>query len=376
MGVYRLGCQNKECKANGIKIEKGTLRYGSQYAVEDRQSWSWRHWYTDFAGCVTPRQIQNLKDTIDDNLDYLDGYDEITSDMQAKVRQALEDGHVADEEWRGDVEVNRPGKNGFRSPAPKKSKKDVEAGNEDGNMSPSKPAPKKRSRTKKEDDEEVEPAPKRGKAATKKGKNAGANGEDHGSELEPPKPKKIRTQRKKAADKASMEDMSEQESNPEVNPKQTRASRKAATTTKIKHEVSDLEANGEIVQKASEKSRAQRKAATTKNIKDEGSGVDTNGETTEEAPKKTRAPRKTTVAKKVKDEDADAEVGGEITTKDASRKVKVTRKAATTKKGLEDAEDGADINDDVVGEVAKPQRGRKKVTERATNGRYSRQNGN
>ena len=52
-------------------------------------------------GCVTPRQIQNLKDTIDDNLDYLDGYDEITSDMQAKVRQALEDGHVADEEWRG-----------------------------------------------------------------------------------------------------------------------------------------------------------------------------------------------------------------------------------------------------------------------------------
>ena len=52
-------------------------------------------------GCVTPKQIQNLEETIEGNFDFLDGYDEIDEESQTKVRKALEDGHVADDEWKG-----------------------------------------------------------------------------------------------------------------------------------------------------------------------------------------------------------------------------------------------------------------------------------
>ena len=54
-----------------------------------------------FRGCVTPKQISNLKETIEGNLDFLDGYDDIDEESQAKVRKALEDGHVADDDWNG-----------------------------------------------------------------------------------------------------------------------------------------------------------------------------------------------------------------------------------------------------------------------------------
>ena len=56
---------------------------------------------TSHRGCVTPKQIENLEETIEGNLDFLDGYDEIDEESQAKVRKALEDGHVADNEWKG-----------------------------------------------------------------------------------------------------------------------------------------------------------------------------------------------------------------------------------------------------------------------------------
>lgn len=52
-------------------------------------------------GCVTPAQIQNLKDSIEDNLDYLDGYDEIGPELQEKVERALKQGHVDDSDWFG-----------------------------------------------------------------------------------------------------------------------------------------------------------------------------------------------------------------------------------------------------------------------------------
>ena len=45
--------------------------------------------------------IGNLKEAIENNLEYLDGYDEIDEESQAKVRTALEVGHVADEDWKG-----------------------------------------------------------------------------------------------------------------------------------------------------------------------------------------------------------------------------------------------------------------------------------
>jgi soluble cytochrome b562 len=52
-------------------------------------------------GCTTPQQIQNLKNSIEDNIDYLDGFDELPSELQAKVLKTLEEGHVDDAEWKG-----------------------------------------------------------------------------------------------------------------------------------------------------------------------------------------------------------------------------------------------------------------------------------
>lgn len=76
-----------------------------------------------------------MKGVIEGNLEYLDGYEDLTFDDQVKVQRALENGHIDDEDWKGvsgtlpslirwmtllmgqDVERNRPGKKGFRTPA-------------------------------------------------------------------------------------------------------------------------------------------------------------------------------------------------------------------------------------------------------------------
>lgn len=44
----------------------------------------------------------------------VDGYDELPSELQEKVKYSLQNGHVPDEDWKGDVECNRPGAKGFR----------------------------------------------------------------------------------------------------------------------------------------------------------------------------------------------------------------------------------------------------------------------
>ena len=50
---------------------------------------------------MTPQQIAGLKKDIEDDVELLDGYEDMGEDMQAKIRQALMDGHVADEDWKG-----------------------------------------------------------------------------------------------------------------------------------------------------------------------------------------------------------------------------------------------------------------------------------
>lgn len=84
-----------------------------------------------------------MKEATENNFDLLDGYDELSEDVQQTVRRAFEQGHVDDEDWKGvfcpatvspvyfadinqDVEQNRPGAKGFRSPAVKKKKKKEE----------------------------------------------------------------------------------------------------------------------------------------------------------------------------------------------------------------------------------------------------------
>ena len=57
--------------------------------------------YLHQRGCVTPAQIQNIKNSIDDDLDNLDGYDTVSPEIQVKIKNAIEQGHVADEDWSG-----------------------------------------------------------------------------------------------------------------------------------------------------------------------------------------------------------------------------------------------------------------------------------
>ncbi len=48
---------------------------------------------------MTPKQISNLKASIEDDPNQLDGYDELPVEYQEKVVNALEQGHIDDEDW-------------------------------------------------------------------------------------------------------------------------------------------------------------------------------------------------------------------------------------------------------------------------------------
>ncbi|EEP82400.1 predicted protein [Uncinocarpus reesii 1704] len=120
-------------------------------------------------GCVTPKQVASIQEVVgeDKDLSLLDGFEDVSAENQDKIRDAVENGHVADSDWRGDIEMNRPGKTGFRVRASKK-KIDAEADHET-------PKKTKRHRGKKggEDtdaEQSEEPAPKKAKAASSKSK--------------------------------------------------------------------------------------------------------------------------------------------------------------------------------------------------------------
>ena len=48
---------------------------------------------------MTPKQISNLKTSIEGDPKELDGYEELPEDLQKKVDRALEQGHIDDEDW-------------------------------------------------------------------------------------------------------------------------------------------------------------------------------------------------------------------------------------------------------------------------------------
>lgn len=64
---------------------------------------------TGSRGCTTPKVLENIKSAWEemqgdsDEKDYsnLDGYDELSEEYQVKVRNALEQGHVDSEDWKG-----------------------------------------------------------------------------------------------------------------------------------------------------------------------------------------------------------------------------------------------------------------------------------
>jgi len=70
---------------------------------------------------VTPKIISNIISSLDESgsgerdFTLLDGFDDLPEDFQKRVKEAIEQGHVNDDEWNGDIEMNRPGKVGFHA---------------------------------------------------------------------------------------------------------------------------------------------------------------------------------------------------------------------------------------------------------------------
>ena len=54
-----------------------------------------------YRGCVTPKVVGNMKEESNMDPDLLDGYDELTPELQEKVMRALEQGHVDHDDWKG-----------------------------------------------------------------------------------------------------------------------------------------------------------------------------------------------------------------------------------------------------------------------------------
>jgi hypothetical protein len=57
---------------------------------------------------VTPRQLETLKEQLegldldnDDDMDAIDGWDDLPAEERELLRQALKDGHVGDDVWKG-----------------------------------------------------------------------------------------------------------------------------------------------------------------------------------------------------------------------------------------------------------------------------------
>jgi serine/threonine-protein kinase ATR len=58
--------------------------------------------------------------------DYMDGLDELDSANQNKIKTAITEGKIADEDWNGDPEFNVLGKVGIRARVKKAKAGDVE----------------------------------------------------------------------------------------------------------------------------------------------------------------------------------------------------------------------------------------------------------
>ncbi|KAK1731474.1 uncharacterized protein BDZ83DRAFT_160810 [Colletotrichum acutatum] len=174
----RAGCTDGVCKKAAAKCLKGSLRFGTWTKIMDHESFKWKHW-----GCVSGEQIKHVQDLCERNgkfdFDAFDGYDEMGDhpDLQAKIRSAIEQGHIDAADFNGDPWMNKLGQRGIRGKKPK----DWDDGEEeDEDEAPAKG--KKRGRKAADDEEEEKPKAKR----TKK---AGAKAEAEDEVEEKPKPK-------------------------------------------------------------------------------------------------------------------------------------------------------------------------------------------
>ncbi|KAK3110866.1 hypothetical protein LTR53_014405 [Teratosphaeriaceae sp. CCFEE 6253] len=280
----RAGCQAPHCKKQDVKIEKGEIRQGVLVTIQEHQSMKWRHW-----GCVTPEVIHNWKEASGDDMDMVDGYDELPTDVQAKVERAFEQGHVDDEDWNGDIEMNRwtgKTKQGMFVKTPKlnkSAKKGEDDGvNEDANDVPAK-ANKKRGRSKVDegdgDDDGAVKAPAK-RARGKKVVEAGTSDIDHEEPESAPPAKKSR----KAA-KVKNEDADEQGAAPKPAAKRTRGKKTKSDDI--------VQADESAPEKSSPVKRSRsKKVAPLPN--DEGDGVEPSEKKAKPQKRKARGKKATT----------------------------------------------------------------------------------
>ncbi|EEQ84288.1 hypothetical protein RJZ56_003027 [Blastomyces dermatitidis] len=260
----RAGCKNKECQEKKEKILKGELRLGTWVDTENFQSWAWKHW-----GCVTPRQIASIQEIVGDERDctLIDGYDEISVDNQEKFREAVAQGHVSDTDWKGDVEVNRPGKSGFRVRVSKEKKDTYDDAPQKGNRTGRKRAVEELS------EEEAEPAPKKAKTAKaekaaktakppkRKSIAADAGGVDDSKteQLTSPRGKPTKGRKKKGTDEAPAKEETSPTSKARGRRLKPKTSKAVEVENSIAPDTTSVEAAGETVRKNTRRTRSGRK---------------------------------------------------------------------------------------------------------------------
>ncbi|KAL4870932.1 hypothetical protein BDV12DRAFT_164939 [Aspergillus spectabilis] len=273
----RAGCKNKECKDEGIKILKGELRFGTWVDTENFQSFFWRHW-----GCVTPKIISNVIDLVgkgdDRDLDMLDGFEGLPSELQEKIKKSLDQGHVDDEDWKGDPELNRPGQHGFRLRTPKK--KAAKADKEGSDEANEEESPAKSSKGKAGKKDKAEAAENETPAKTSKAKKRGrvqVDEDDDAKDADAAKPKRAKRKAtpKKAppvsdvsdGDENDEDDFEVAEPKPKASKKGHQAGKGAAvaksSTTRPKRGKKvkeDTEENGEAEPAAKKPKRGRKKS--------------------------------------------------------------------------------------------------------------------
>ncbi|KAF5985926.1 uvsb pi-3 kinase [Fusarium coicis] len=273
----RATCKDTECKKNGDKVTKGTLRFGTYVVIQEHGGWTWKHW-----GCVSGQQLENVRELCQQgdgsfDCDLIDGYDELVDhpEVQEKVRRCINQGFIDPEDFKGDPEKNKLGEKGIHLTAAQKKKKEAaEAAATDDGEKPK--AKGKRGRKKAADDEEDEDEPQPKKARTSKAAKA--------DEKEKPAAKPARGRKA-----AKVEDDSENETAASA-PAPTKRGRR--TSAQKPKEESDAEENPIPVRKG-------RKAATKK-VKNES-----DDEVPAPAPAPTKRGRRTSAQKPKEESDAE-----------------------------------------------------------------------
>ncbi|KAF5567630.1 UVSB PI-3 kinase [Fusarium napiforme] len=303
----RATCKDTECKKNGDKVTKGTLRFGTYVVIQEHGGWTWKHW-----GCVSGQQLENVRELCQQgdgsfDCDLIDGYDELVDhpEVQEKVRRCINQGFIDPEDFKGDPEKNKLGEKGIHLTAAQKKKKEAaEAAATDDGEKPK--AKGKRGRKKAADDEEDEDEPQPKKARTSKAAKA--------DEEEKPAAKPARGRKA-----AKVKDDSENEtaaSAPAPAPVPTPTKRGRRTSAQKPKEESDAEEKPAPVRKG-------RKAATKK-VKNES-----DDEVPAPAPAPSKRERRTSAQKPKKESDAE----------EKPVPVRKGRKAATKKATAPEEED-------------------------------------